>query len=312
MKIQSASGPRSGNAGGLISDDEAQKLSARLCLLGDQWQEICAELDAAGYGLPSAVDRAAIAALAASDEARARLMAYWTEWAKERLAGLVGPINILLGRYPKSSTYRSELIAALRDDLIAGRGTAEGVIVSPQMEPTLKRYIERLPDDPAAKQVNEAIKETRRRAASLLFPEEMPSFKELDARARYELLIERYRAVLERANFALDSHRKTGLVFRKLTSDKRWSFLLVDQSRNGVDTGMLSAGFALTLPKKAVLPSAVSLNAVATFSPDDLVPRFRASTLFARDSYSQFCLAAASVAFLAKTVCARIDRLFAE
>lgn len=262
--------------------------------------------------MPSAVDRAAIAALAESDEARARLTAYWTEWAKERLAGLVGPINILRGRYPKWTTYRSELIAALRDDLIAGRVAAEGAIVSPQMEPTLKRYIERLPDDPAVKQANEDIKEARRHAASLLFPEEIPSFKELDAEARYELLIERYRAALERANLALDSHRKTGLVFRRLTSDKRWSFLLVDQSRDGVETGMLSASFALTLPKKAVLPSAVSLNAVAAFSPDDLVPRFRASTLFARDSYAQFCLAAASVAFLAQTVYARVDRLLVE
>lgn len=295
--------------GALITDEIARDLSGRLALLGDQWQGICEVLDAAGYGTPAAADRASIETLAASEEGRSRLSAYWREWAKERLAGLAGPINILRGKYPKTSAYRSELIAALRADATSGKFNSEGPIVSPQIEPTLKRRIEMLPDDPIAQQINEVLKRTRQQAASLLHLAEKPEFTGFGGSARYEVLIERYRTVLEPAGFTLDSHRKTGLVFRKLTSDKRWAFLLVDQSRDGVDTGLLSPSFALTLPKKAVLPSAVSLNAVATFSPEDLVPRFRASCIFGRDSYAQFCLAADSIAFLACIVYAHLDAL---
>lgn len=294
--------------GVLITDEAAKELSSRLALLGDQWQEICAELNVAGYGTVSAASRSTIEALATAVD-RARLYAYWREWAKERLAGLVGPINILRGSYPHVSAYRSDLMAILRADAAAGKLKSEGPIVSPQVEPTLKRHIEMLPDDPVAKQINEDIKNARQQAASSLQLAEMSEFAEFGASARYDLLIERYRAALEPVGFALDSHRKTGLVFRKLTSDKRWAILLVDESRGGVDTGMLSPSFALTLPKKAVLPSAVSLNAMATFSPDDLVPRFRASCMFAQDSYAQFCLAADSIAFLTRIVYPRLDAL---
>lgn len=295
--------------GALITDEAAKELSGRLALLGDQWQEICAELNASGYGTPSAASRGTIEALAATADDRSRLYAYWREWAKERLAGLVSPINILRGRYPHVSGYRSELMAMLRTDAVAGKLKSEGPSVSPQIEPTLKRHIEMLPDDPVATQINEDLKKARQKAASSLQLAEVSEFAGFSASARYDLLIERYRAALEPVGFALDSHRKTGLVFRKLTSDKRWAFLLVDESRDGMDTGMLSPSFALTLPKKAVLPSAVSLNAVATFSPDDLVPRFRASCMFARDSYAQFCLAVDSIAFLTRVVHIRLDAL---
>lgn len=302
--------PERGNiTGAVITDEAAKDLSNRLALLGDQWQEICVELDAAGYGSPAAADRAVIEALSGSEEGRSRLYAYWREWAKERLAGLVGPINIFRGKYPKISAYKSELMATLRSEATSGKLVPEGQIVSLQIEPTLKRRIEILPDDPVAQQINESLKGARQQAASLLQLAEKPEFIGLNANARYEILIERYRAVLEPTGFTLDSHRKTGLVFRKLTADKSWAFLLVDQSRDGVDTGILSPSFALTLPKKAVLPNAVSLTAVATFSPEDLVPRFRASCIFDGDSYAQFCLAADSIAFLACIVYARLDAL---
>jgi hypothetical protein len=304
--------PRGNITGALISDDEARHLSSRLYPLGDQWQEICAELEASGYGAPSLVRRNAIESLAATEEGRARLHAYWREWARERLAGLTGPMSILRGKYPHVSAYRSELMALLRADLAAGKIKSEGPIVSPQIEPSLKRIIERGPDDPGAKWLHEEIKKTAQQAASALHLAERPDFAKQDASERYALLIERYRASLEPAGFTLDSHRRTGLMFRKLTSDKRWAFLLADQSKDDVDTGSLSPSFALTLPKKAVLPSAASLNAVATFSPDDIVPCFRTSCAFAKDSYAQFCLAADSIAFLAKTVYERVDRLLAE
>lgn len=301
--------PSESPMGALISDNVANKLSAQLSILGAQWQEICAELTNAGYGRPSVVERAAIQEFATKAEDIAQLHDYWGEWAKERLAGLVGPINILRGKYPKICAYRSELIARLRDDLVNGKVRSIGPIVSPQMEPTLKQYIERLPDDPTSKKVHEAIKESMESAALSLHLKEKSEFISLSADDRYELLIDRYRSALDVTGFSLDSHRKTGLIFRKITSNKEWAFLLVDESREGMGIGMLSPTFALTLPKKAVLPCAVSLSAVATFSPDDLVPRFRTSCFFAKDSYSQFCLAADSIAFLAKVVYERLDRL---
>ena len=294
--------------GALITDEVAKDLSSRLALLGDQWQEISAELEVAGYGTPAKEDRATIEALAATEEGRSRLHAYWREWAKERLAGLVGPMNILSGKYPPTSAYRSELIAALRADAIAGKLKSEGAFVSPQIEPTLKRYVESSAYTLKQKR-NDDIKKARQQAASALCLPEDTGFGKLNEGERYEILLRRYRAVFEPAGFTLDSHRKTGLVFRKPTSDARWTFLVVDESRDGVDTGMLSPSFALTLPKKAVLPEVLSLCSVATFSPDDLVPRFRASCIFERDSYAQFCLAADSIAFLVMVVYRRLDAL---
>lgn len=315
MKRQTnnAVNPPQGNiSGALISEEEAKNLSSRIFPLGDQWQDICVELEAAGLGIPSKVVRCAIETLAGTEEGRAKLHAYWREWAKEKLAGLNGPRDIFRGHYPHVSAYRSDLMEALRKYVADGRLSSEGPIASPQIEPTLKRYIERLPDNPAAIQLRKEIQEARQQAALALNLPEDPEFAKLSASARYEMLIDRYRASLEPAGFKLDSHRKTGVVFRKITSDERWAFLLADQSKGDVDTGSLSPSFALTLPKKAVVPNAVSLSSVAAFLPDDIVPRFHASCFFAKDSYAQFCLAADSIAFLTKILYVRVDKLLAE
>jgi hypothetical protein len=193
--------------GGLIPAGAALLLSQQLFMLADQWPELCLELETAGYGVPSRVERDAIEALAATDEARIRLRAFWREWGRERLAGLAGPMNILRGRYPPVTAYRSLLIAELRDELATGKIVSEGSIVSPQIEPTLKHYIERPPDCSAARQLSEEIKQARQQAASTLHLLENSAFTKLGAGARYELLIERYRMALEPAGFTLDSHR---------------------------------------------------------------------------------------------------------
>jgi hypothetical protein len=109
--------------------------------------------------------------------------------------------------------------------------------------------------------------------------------------------------------FTLDSHRKTGLVFRKATTNKRWTFLLVDQTRRLVASGILQAGFALTLPGKAVLPALASVSSVATFPPDAIVPEFQWSRTFASDSSSEFYLAADTITALTKIVFRRVDAL---
>ncbi|CAN7239910.1 hypothetical protein [Polaromonas sp. LjRoot131] len=296
----------------LITIDDAKALSHKLYRLGEQWADIHDDLERAGYGTPASMVMQAQEALAGTEERRLQLRSYWTEYAKERLAGLVGPMDILSGKLPQIAAYRSDLLAALRADVAAGKLISLGPIISPQIEPTVKQYVEMMPTDPLAIQVNDQVKQARRESVAKMSLVEKSGFEALSAKARYELLIERYLTLLEPAGFKLDSHRKSGLVFRKTTSNGRWAFLFVDDSRDGVDGGMLSVQFAITLPQKAVLPSALSSGAVATFSPDDIVPGFGAVRGFARSSYAQFCLAADACAFLAKTVYPRLDELLID
>jgi hypothetical protein len=110
----------------------------------------------------------------------------------------------------------------------------------------------------------------------------------------------------------VDSHRKTGTVYRKPTSDGGLDFLLVDTSRSNIAVGILYPMFALTLPHKGVLPSAIHLCAVASFSPDILVPRFNSSCQFKTESYAELCLAADSIACLTKIVYSRLDKLLVD
>ena len=94
-----------------------------------------------------------------------------------------------------------------------------------------------------------------------------------------------------------------------MTSDGKWAFVFVDDSRDGVDVGMLSVKFGLTLPKKAVLPSALPSCLVASFAGDDIVPGFEGVRGFATDSYAEFCLAADACAYLAGALYRRVDML---
>lgn len=300
------------NSGRLISEADARWLSGRLCLLGEQGEEILAELLQAGYGLPVAASRLALEELAGTDARRYALRTYWREYAKERLAGLVGPMDILRGNLPKISAYRSEFLDKLRADAADGKLHSEGPINSPQIEPTIKQFVEMMPENPISEAAGRSTARAREQAAAGLGLVEDGRLAQLDPAARYKLLSERYLASLTAAGFTLDSHRKTGLVFRKITSDGRWAFLFVDDSMDGVRYGHLSTRFAITLPRKAVLPAALPLSAVATLPPEDIVPGFRAASGFARDSYPQFCFAADANAFLAKTVYARVDALLTD
>ena len=295
--------------GSLIDNEQAKQLSRKLYPLGDQINDICVELDRAGYGAPASVVQRELEALAATKERVQQLRLYWSEYAKERIAGLVGPMNVLAGKLPDIAAYRSALLADLRTRTEVERCQPDSPIKSPQIEPTIKRYVEMMPDDPVALRINDAVKQARSVAIQKSSLPERQEFTRLSAKARYDLLISRYSANLLPAGFTLDSHRKTGIVFRRSTSDGRWSFLFVDDSRDGVETGMLSVRFGLTLPKKAVLPSSLSSTAVATFSADDIVPGFSAARGFSTPSYAEFCLAADACAYLARALYGRTDAL---
>lgn len=291
----------------LLDNENAVELSKRLALFGEQWFDICAELANAGYGVAAAVERAAIEEVAQTNEGRARLHAYWREWAKERLAGLTGPIDILRGGYSNVSAYRSTLLQTLREE--SSRIIADGKLISPQIEPTLKRYIETSCDEPDAKLTHARIKQAKEQAVSSLHLAECADFSRFSENVKYRMLFERYRLNLQPAGFIPATPRNDGLVFRKLTTDKRWMFALVDVAGKDAAQGMLYPMFALTLPEVKLIPGALPSSAVATFSPEDIVPRFRASRLFDRNSYAEFCLTIDTISALTQIVYARLNRV---
>lgn len=295
--------------GALLAPSEARALSERLYLLGDDCPSIWDELDKSGYGAPARIVREAHRELAGNAEKYGQVTHYWVEYAKERLAGLVGPMDILRGRLTKVSAYRSELLDRLRADAKAGRLKSDGPIVSPQIEPTVKRYIELMPDDSLRATVKERIRAAQKAAAVAAQLRELPDFSKKSLKEKYALLTDRYLADLEPAGFTLDSHRKHGLVFRRIIANGQWVFVFVDESRDGMDGGQLFPYMAITLPKKAVLPGSLPLSAAATFSPADLVPGFGAVCWFDASSYAQLCLACDANSFLAKSVASRIDKL---
>jgi hypothetical protein len=273
--------------------------------LGDRVVELCGEFDASGYGTPAHVVREAIEKRAGTDQRREQLWLYWTEYAKERLASLAGPTDILRGKLPRFAAYRSSFLDKLRRD--RGQLKSSSPIVSPQIEPTMKSYVETLPDDPVFISLNDDVRRARDAAATRFRYPSDSSFDGLLAKHRYELLRLRYSSILKNAGFTLDSHRRSGLVYRKLTSNGSWAVLFVDDSRDLVEAGRLSVMMGVTLPRKAVLPQALPLCAVATFAPEHLIPGFSTVQGFSADSHAEFCLAADSCAHMALKLFEKLD-----
>lgn len=301
-----------------LSEAEARLLSSQLYPLGEQCPELWNELERAGYGEPIRVHRQELRELAVSDEKYTQLEHYWVEFAKERLAGLneFGPVDSLTGRLPTISAYRSVFLEKLRENARNGLLGNEGSFVSPQIEPTMKRYVERVPvvNSPEYVAKRKAIQEARKRAALALGLQEMADFSAWSADKKYDALVARYRAHLEPAGFSVGPLRKHGVVFRKSTSDARWSLVFADESREGIMSGhgTLESTIAITLPGADVVPRAVELRSAVAFQPDVLIFGFRAACGFDKDSYAQLCLACDANAFLAQSVCARIDKLLSQ
>lgn len=291
--------------------EEARLLSERLYPLGDDCPRIWDELDDSGLGEPARVVREAHRELAGTNERYEQVERYWVEFAKERLAGLVGPMDILRGQLTEASAYRSPLLDNLRAEAKAGRLKSEGPIYSPQIEPTIKRYVELMPDDPMRISMKERIRGAQKKAATSARLPELPGFAKMDKSRKYALLIERYLAGLKPAGFVLDSQPKQGAVFRRIVGGGRWAFVLVDESWDGIDGGQLVPRMAITAPARAVVPGYLPSSAAATFSPGDLVPGFGAICWYEASSYAQLCLACDAVSFLAERLASRIDKLLA-
>lgn len=288
---------------------EARALSAALCPLADELPDLWIDLDAGGYGAPLQVIRESIREIAGTDQNYERVVQYWVEYAKERLAGLKGPMDILRGELPEASAYRSPLLEELRRCALLFN--SDGPIVSPQIEPTLKRYVEMMPSSQSVQRKLQEIKTARASAAQKLNLAESEEFQNLESSARYALLATRYTERLGGNGFAVSHVRRDGMVFDRLSQNRRWKFCFVDRSGDGMTGGMLDTTLVITLPNNQVHPQAVSRTAVATLPPWDLVPEFNAVCGFDKNSYGQMCLAADANAFLATGVFERVDRLLA-
>jgi hypothetical protein len=291
------------------STNDARWLSRRLSALGDRCPEIWEELDASGFGEAARIVRQAHRDLAATPAAYQQVVTYWTEYAKERLAGLAQPMDILRGRLPEIAAYRSEFLDRLRADASAGKLPADGPIASPQIEPTIKCFTELLPDDPLKAAVHERVRAAKRTAALAGEYSELADFAGLSSSAKYDLLVQRYAANLEPAGFELAARTKRAAAFKVPVANGALALVFVDASYDGIDGGQLFSDFAITTSEKPVALGALPRTALATFSPGDLVPGFAAMCWFDAKSYAQLCFSCDSVAWVVKTIRSQLDQL---
>lgn len=291
-----------------ISEDDEKWLSSRLYPLGDRWQDICNDLLNSGFGEVALALRKFCENLTRSDDELRALHTYWSEYAKERLAALRGPLNVLTGDLPIRTTYHSDYLEKLRVDVASGKVRSEGDIISPQIEPTLKKFLENC-DPNLTRDFLSILKASRKNMADKIDIQNPINFSELSGGRRQTVLLDRYNSKLVSDGFQLKNHGSSGVVFGKPTTNGKLDFLIVDSSRSDdLTRGVICISFILALPEKRVAPGGGPKNAIATIPSELLVPYFDQSTTFDRDSYSEFCLATDTVAAYAKIAYSYIDK----
>lgn len=115
-------------------------LSCRMVRLGAQRRQITDELESHGYGHVPAWVRADALRFAHTCGGVAALERYWDEYAKERLAGLAGPVNVRRGVFPGAAAYRSDFMDEIRQT--DATTDVEGAMrhASPYFEPSLREW----------------------------------------------------------------------------------------------------------------------------------------------------------------------------
>lgn len=295
----------------LFSPTEAHRLSGCLYPLGDQGAELWDKLKRAGYGEPILEQRRSLLSLAGSAESYTRLERYWAEYAKERLAGLAGPINIFKGQLPKYTAYRSSFLDSLRIEASNCSLQDNGAIRSPQIEPTLKRYVELRPNDPVLVDELKRVRQARKRGAAMLALNEIEDFSIRSAETKYEELKARYYSHLETVGFAMGTTRKKGAIFHRSVPRTPWSIIFSEESREGLLSGYnsLESTIALAPNGVKVVPGAVEFRSAVAFPPDLLIYGFRAACGFEGGSYAEFCLACDTNAFFVEVVSSLVEKL---
>lgn len=270
------------------------ELSRKLFPLGEQWMKIVGALQKGGFDDAHRVVRDAQLSLAGTAAARGALQAYWTEYAKERLASLAGPVDVEGGVLPPYCAYRSTLLSSLR---ISAGG-------SRVIEPTIRRYVEMPADAPWMVDVTNAVRASRAIAAARDWTGEE------GGAVSYEALVRRYESAFRKHGFVQMSQARHGTVFGRLASDSQWMFLFVDQSAQTAADGLLSASYAISAPGTKVDLKSLQKSAVASFPPSVLVPGYVRT--FAPHSSAEMCWSAEGHAFLSSLLFQEIEKLMSN
>ena len=271
-----------------------RELSKQLYPLGDLCPSLWKEFDDAGYH-QALLDRNLSLSLAQDEAARYQILKYWVEYAKERIAGLVGPMSILTGELPEISAYRSGLLDQLREDRRQQVLDSNETHPSPQIESTLRRFNEMFYTEPFKIDRRERFKRARVAEAKAFRFAEMRGFYDFAPEKKYDLMVNQYTAAFAAHRFSPDLNIKGGSVFRKPISGTAWDLVFVDESRKFTETGVVETWVGITTKGRRVQPGS---NRVVTmlghFPIDDLIPGFGAYTFFRPQSCAEMCLACAA------------------
>jgi hypothetical protein len=171
-----------------------RELSKPLYPLGDPCPDLWQEFDNAGYHQAS-LDRKLILSLAENEAARDQILKYWVEYAKERIAGLVGPMDILAGELPEISAYRSSLLDQLRENRRQQILQSNEPHPSPQIEPTLSRFNEMFYTEPFMIDRLERLNREKSAEVKAFGFAEMQGFYDFAPEKKYDLMVNQYTAV---------------------------------------------------------------------------------------------------------------------
>lgn len=288
-----------------IDEDFLKKLSSLLYPLGDQIEEIWAQLEQAGLGTASAAVRSLQLEFAESDDARAKLLLFWREYAKERLACLAGPCNIERGNFIPQVAYRSQYLDALRREaLLAG---PEGRLPHGFIEPTLARFFYMPSSHLMYAEWGERPAKAIQSALAKRSIKDVARFAESTPQERHELLVQRYKEKFAAHGFMMLEGRKI-LVFARQLEGHPLAFMMINDSDNELDSQVRNM-FAIGNPNKQLRARGPCSGAIARFSETDVVPEFQFDASFKLKSYASFCLAIDNSVFLANVLFERIQQL---
>lgn len=193
---------------------------------------------------------------------------------------------------------------------------SEGTFVSPQIEPTYKRFFERKRTPQQLSEMAAAIQDARVRAALALGLEECAEFtNHIHSRRRdkvTEMVAARFIGNMESGGFAVESNQADGLVCSKSMRNGALNFALILRYSDALMAGVLYPMFALTLSGRKIYPGKIHGLSVASFSPEVIVPEFYEACAFTPDSYAQMCLAVDSITYLCNSVCERVVKILCD
>jgi hypothetical protein len=255
-------------------DDERNRrwLSRTLAPIGDELVPLWDELESKGYRL-HALYRAAIRELAGGDEAYGQVERYWQEYAKERLAALIGPMDVRAGRLPDHTQYRSAFLDALRDSAAAPDAWALERGSSAEIEPTLRRHLGLYTTESPRKELLAAVKARRNDEIGLANVSASRCIGNSD-REDYRSLVRCYTHEFSDHPFIAEKPTRSGTVFRAGLSHPDWDFCYIDLSAGAEGAGLDSI-LALCRRGVSVKPSQPGASAAATVTIGELIPGFQ-------------------------------------